>query len=119
MKGANTQGRETCSGPNENFFSLGALEAQGYKFLGMGGTLKVTKGSVTVLKAERAVNLYKVIGSVMIVVTSVATKKEDTTRLGMCVLDTCASEVFKPYTSKEFYQILNTANLTYIVLHYE
>ena len=63
----------------ENLLSLGALKAQGCKFTY--GALKVTKGSMTVLKAECMVNLYKVIGSVVIGNASVATEKEDTTRL--------------------------------------
>jgi len=42
---------------------LGALEAQG-KFSDTCGALKVTKGSMVVLKAERTKNLYKVIESV-------------------------------------------------------
>jgi len=58
----NTQGRETHFRPEEKL-SLGALEAQG-KFSDTCGALKVTKGSMVVLKAERTKNLYKVIESV-------------------------------------------------------
>ena len=36
----------------KNLFSLGALKAQGYKISGMDGVLKVTKGSMMVLKVE-------------------------------------------------------------------
>ena len=59
---------------------LGALETQRYKFTCMDGALKVTKGFMTVLKAEYRVNLYKVIRSVTIDDAFVSTKK-DTTRL--------------------------------------
>jgi len=52
--------------PRKNLLSLGALEAQGYKFSGADGVLKVTKGFMMVLKGDRTTNLYKVIGSVMI-----------------------------------------------------
>jgi len=65
----------------KKFLSLGALEAQGYKFTGMDEALKVTMSSMTVLKAECAVNLYKVIRNVVIGDGSVITEKEDTTRL--------------------------------------
>jgi len=65
--------------PRKNLLSLGALEAQGYKFSGADGVLKVTKGFMMVLKEERTMNLYKVITSVMIGDAFVATK--DTSRL--------------------------------------
>ena len=60
---------------------MGALEAQGYKFTGVDGALKVIRGFIMVLKAERMMNLYRVIGSMVIGDASVATEKEDTTRL--------------------------------------
>ena len=56
-----------------------ALEAQGYKFSGMGEALMVSKGSMTVLKTERTMNLYRVIESVVIGDSSIATEKENTT----------------------------------------
>ena len=36
----------------KNLLSLRALKAQGYKISGMDGVLKVTKGSMMVLKVE-------------------------------------------------------------------
>jgi len=42
----------------KNFLSLGALKARGYKFSGANGGIKVTKGSMMILKGERATNLY-------------------------------------------------------------
>ena len=77
----NTQGRETRSKPEEKSSLIGSLESQGYKFSGTDGVLKATKGSMTVLKGERTTNLYKVIESVVIGDASVATKKENTTRI--------------------------------------
>jgi len=65
----------------KNLLSLGSLKAQGCKFSDMDGTLKVTKGSMMVIKAELIVNLYKIIESVVIGDASVVTEKEDTIRL--------------------------------------
>jgi len=64
--GANTQGRETHIRPEEKSSLVGALEAQRYKFSGTDGALKITKGSMMVLKSERTANLYNVIGSLLI-----------------------------------------------------
>ena len=47
----------------KNLLLLGALKANGYKFSNIDGVLKVTKGSMTVLKGKRMKNLYKMIGS--------------------------------------------------------
>ena len=65
----------------KNLLSLGALEAQGYKFSGTDRVLKVTKGSMTVLKGEYMMNLYRVIRRVVIGDAFVTTEKEDTSRL--------------------------------------
>ena len=62
------------------FFLLEALEAQGCKFSDTDEALKVTKSSITVLKVERTMNLYKVIESMVISDASIATEK-DITRL--------------------------------------
>ena len=45
----------------KNILSLEALKAQGCKFSDTGGALKVIKGFMTVLKAKRMANLYKMI----------------------------------------------------------
>ena len=71
-----------------NLLALGALEARGYKFSGADGAIKVTKGSMMILKGERTTNLYKLTESIIIGDASVATEKEDTTNFGTCVLDT-------------------------------
>ena len=62
-----------------NLLSLGALKARGYKFSGADGGIKVTKGSMMILKGERTTNLYKMTGSV--VGDASTTTEEDTTRL--------------------------------------
>ena len=69
--GAGTQGRETSFSPEEKSSFVGSLGSS---------EIQVSKGSMTVLKAERTVNLYKVIESVVIGDVSVATEK-GTTRL--------------------------------------
>ena len=63
----------------KNLLSLEAFEAQGCKLSGEDGGVKVIKGSMIILKGERIVNLYKMIGSFIVGDTSV--KTENTTRL--------------------------------------
>ena len=65
----------------KNFLSLGALEAQECKFTGANRGVKVTKGSMIILKGERTMNLYKMIGSVNVSDSSAIMEKKDTTRL--------------------------------------
>jgi len=65
----------------ENLLSFGALEAQGRKFSGTDGGIKVNKSSVTILKRERTTTLYKMLGSITIGDASTTTEKENTTRL--------------------------------------
>jgi len=60
---------------------MGALEARGYKFSGVDGGIKFTKGSMTILKREQTANLYKLTGSIIVGDASTAIEKEDTTRL--------------------------------------
>ena len=68
----------------KNHLSLEALEARGYKFSGAYGGIKITKGSMTILKGEQTTNLYKLTGNIIISDASAAT--EDTTRLWhMCL----------------------------------
>jgi len=43
----------------KNLLSLEALEARGYKFSGADRGIKVTGGSMTILKGERTTNLCK------------------------------------------------------------
>src|SRR3954464_14589736 len=65
----------------KNLLSLGALEAQGFRFSGEGGVIKVSKDSMTVLKGERVANLYRMKGSIIAGDASAATEKDDATRL--------------------------------------
>src|SRR4051812_48430507 len=65
----------------KNLLSLGALEAQVFRFSGEDGVLKVSQGSMTVFKGERVANLYRMKGSIVVGDASVSTEKEDTTRL--------------------------------------
>jgi len=65
----------------KNLLLLGAFETRGYKFSGADRGIKVTRGSMMILKGERITNLYKLIGSIVIGDASAATEKEDTTKL--------------------------------------
>ena len=67
-----------------------------------------------VLKAERTTNLYKVIESVMIGDASVATEKEDTTRLWQMRLGHMSERDLRALKSKGAYYVLNTANSIYV-----
>jgi len=67
----------------KSLLSLGALKAQGCKFSGADRGIKVTKGSMTILKRERTVNSYKMKGSIIIGDASAATEED-----GTYVLDT-------------------------------
>ena len=77
----------------KNLLSLKALKARGYKFSGADGGIKVTKGSMMILKREQQ------------------QRRRIQQDFGTCVLDTWASEVFKPYTTKVLYQMLQTWSL--------
>jgi len=57
------------------------LEAQWCNFSSVDGGIKVTNGSLIILKEERTANMYKIIGSVIVGGASATMKKEDTTRL--------------------------------------
>ena len=41
---------------------LGVLDSCGHKFIGFDGILKVSKGGLVVMKAQRIGNLYKLVG---------------------------------------------------------
>ena len=62
----------------KNILSLEALKAQRCKFSGADGGIKVTKGSMTILK-EHIANLYKIEESIIVGDASAATE-EDTTK---------------------------------------
>ena len=44
---------------NKNLISLGVLDSSGYKYTSQVGALKVTKGSLVVMKVRKIRNLYK------------------------------------------------------------
>ena len=64
----------------KNPLLLGDMEARGYKFSSADGGIKVTKGSMMILKEKRIENLYKLAGSIIIGDASAAIEKEDITR---------------------------------------
>ena len=64
-----------------NLLSLEALDARGYKFSDVDGEIKVTIGSMTILKGERTTILYKLTRSIIVGDASAATEKKDTTKL--------------------------------------
>jgi len=51
----------------KNLLPLEDLEACGYKFLGADGGIKVIKYSMMILKGKRITNLYKLPGSIILV----------------------------------------------------
>lgn len=58
------------------------LDSDGYKFTGQDGVLKVFKGALVVMKAEKVGNLYRLKGSTQVSEAAVASeKKEAGTRL--------------------------------------
>ena len=46
-----------------NLISLGVLDSCGYKYIGQGGALTLSKGSLVVMKATKVYSLYKMEGS--------------------------------------------------------
>jgi len=71
----------------ENLLSLGALEAQGCKFSGADGGIKVSKGSMMISKGEISVNLYKMIGCVIFVILQQQWRRT-LQNFGTCILNT-------------------------------
>ena len=61
----------------KKLISLGVLDSDGYKFTGQDGILKVFKGALVVMKAEKVGNLYRLRGSTQIGEAAVASKKEE------------------------------------------
>ena len=50
----------------KNLISLGTLDKLGYKYMSQGGTVKVTKGFIVMLKAKMEDGLYTLAGSTII-----------------------------------------------------
>ena len=61
----------------KKLISLGVLDSDGYKFTGQNGVLKVFKGALVVMKAEKFGNLYRLKGSTQISEAAVASEKEE------------------------------------------
>ena len=61
-----TEGSEVCTSIERNLMSVGALETLGYGVSVRDGVLKMTRGSMVVLKGVRRDNLYYLMGSTVI-----------------------------------------------------
>lgn len=48
---------------NKDLISWGVLDSEGYKFMGQGGVLRVSKGTLVFMKEEKIENLYRLKGS--------------------------------------------------------
>jgi len=65
---------------------------------------------MTILKGERIVNLYKMIGSVIVGDPSAATKKEDSKRLWHMRFGHMSVRGLQALRTKEIYQVSNITN---------
>ena len=61
----------------KKLISLGVLDLDGYKFTGHDGVLKVFKGALVVMKAEKVGNLYRLKGSTQVSEAVVVSEKEE------------------------------------------
>ena len=61
----------------KNLISFGVLDSNGYKFTSQNGVLKVSKGALVVMKAEKVGNLYRLKGSTQVSEASIVSKKEE------------------------------------------
>ena len=61
----------------KNLISLGVLDLDGYKFAGQNGVLKVFKGTLVVMKAEKVRFIYRLKGSTRISEPAIASEKEE------------------------------------------
>ena len=63
----------------KNMISLGALDKQGYKFIGSHGQIKVLKEAMVVMKGKWLHGIYTLLGNTVmgIVVASSASKKDN------------------------------------------
>jgi len=98
----------------KNLLSLGALEARGYKFSGADGGIKVTRGSMMILKGKQTVNMYKLAGSIIVGDTLAATEKEDTTRLWHMRLGHMSGRGLQVLHKRSALPVSNIANLIFV-----
>lgn len=61
----------------KKLISLGVLDSDGYKFIGQNGALKVSKGALVVMKAEKVRNLYRLKGSTQVSEATIVSEKEE------------------------------------------
>ena len=61
----------------KNLISLGVLDSNGYKFTGQNGVLKVSKGALVVMKAEKVGNLYRLKGSTQVSEAAIVSDKAE------------------------------------------
>ena len=67
---------------SRNLISLSTLDLKGYKYFTRGGVLKVTKGSLVVIKGDlKAANLYVLRGSTFTTNDVVALDQSDSTKI--------------------------------------
>ena len=59
----------------KNLISLGVLDSDGYKFTGQDGVLKVSKGALVVMKAEKVRNLYRLKGNTQVSEATIVSEK--------------------------------------------
>ena len=76
----NPHERSTCSEFKDESSFVGSFGSRWYKFSGTDGAIKVTRGSMKILKGEQTTDLYKLTGSIIIGDASATTEKEDTIR---------------------------------------
>ena len=61
----------------KNLISLGVLDSNGYKFTGQNGVLKVSKGALIAMKAEKVRNLYRLEGSTQVSEVAIVSDKTE------------------------------------------
>ena len=98
----------------KNLLSLGALEARGYKFFGTDGAIKVTKGSMIILKGEWIENLYKLAGSIIIGDALATIENEDTIRFWHIRLEHMSERGLQALHKGMLYQVSNITNLIFV-----
>lgn len=57
--------------------SLGVLDSYGYNFRGQNGVMKVSKGTLVVMKAEKVGNLYRLKGNTHVSEATIVSEKEE------------------------------------------
>ena len=63
----------------KNLISLGVWDDLGYSYLSKGGIMKITKGSLMVMKGEKVSTLYRLIGNTVVGRVAITTLVESST----------------------------------------